>query len=94
MTDQDREFLDRITSYANEVCADIDPQKTQISVQLERLMPVIKEISEESGESVENVFIRYMDLASEAMVKTEEKLKESLQDIPNDDGNDMPFSFR
>lgn len=94
MTDQDREFLDRITGYANEVCADIDPQKTQISVQLERLMPVIKEISEESGESVEDVFIRYMDLASEAMVKTEEKLKESLQDIPKDSGNDMPFSFR
>lgn len=93
MTDQDREFLDRITGYANEVCADIDPQKTQISVQLERLMPVIKEISEESGESVEDVFIRYMDLASEAMVKTEEKLKESLQDIPKDSGNDMPFSF-
>lgn len=94
MTDQDREFLDRITGYANEVCADIDPQKTQISVQLERLMPVIKEISEESGESVEDVFIRYMDLASEAMVKTEEKLKESLQDIPEDGTNDMPFSFR
>lgn len=93
MTDQDREFLDRITGYANEVCADIDPQKTQISVQLERLMPVIKEISEESGESVEDVFIRYMDLASEAMVKTEEKLKESLQDIPKDGTNDMPFSF-
>lgn len=94
MTDQDREFLDRITGYANEVCADIDPQKTQISVQLERLMPVIKEISEESGESVEDVFIRYMDLASEAMVKTEEKLKESLKDIPEDGTNDMPFSFR
>lgn len=55
MTDQDKEFLDRITSYANEVCADIDPQKTQISVQLERLMPVIKEIADESGNSVEDI---------------------------------------
>ena len=34
MTEQDKDFLDRITGYANEVCADIDPQKTQISVQL------------------------------------------------------------
>lgn len=94
MTDQDKEFLDRITSYANEVCADIDPQKTQISVQLERLMPVIKEIADETGNSVEDIFIRYMDLASEAMVKTEEKLQESLQDIPDDMGtDDMPFSF-
>ena len=33
MTEQDKDFLDRITGYANEVCADIDPQKTQISVQ-------------------------------------------------------------
>lgn len=93
MTDQDKEFLDRITSYANDVCADIDPQKTQISIQLERLMPVLREIADESGKSVEDIFIRYMDLASEAMVKTEEKLQESLQDIPDDEGMDMPFSF-
>ncbi len=93
MTGQDKEFLDRITSYANDVCADIDPQKTQISVQLERLMPVLREIADESGENVEDIFIRYMDLASEAMVKTEEKLQEHLQDIPDDGGMDMPFSF-
>lgn len=84
MTKQDEEFLDRITSYANEVCADIDPQKTQISVQLERLMPIISEIAEESGQAPEDVFIRYMDLASEAMVKTEEKLKDSLQDLSDE----------
>lgn len=84
MTKQDEEFLDRITNYANEVCADIDPQKTQISVQLERLMPIISEIAEESGQAPEDVFIRYMDLASEAMVKTEEKLKDSLQDLSDE----------
>ncbi|MBP3420929.1 MAG: hypothetical protein J6K37_01505 [Lachnospiraceae bacterium] len=92
MTDQDKEFLDRITSYANEVCADIDPQKTQVSVQLERLMPVIKEIAAESGQDVTDVFIRYMDLASEAMVKSEEKLQESLQDISGP--GDPPFLIR
>lgn len=84
MTKQDEEFLDRITSYANEVCADIDPQKTQISVQLERLMPIISEIAKESGQAPEDVFIRYMDLASEAMVKTEEKLKDSLKDLSDE----------
>lgn len=89
MTEEDKEFLDRITAYANEVCADIDPQKTQISIQLERLMPVLKEIADESGESTENIFIRYMDLASEAMVKTEEKLQESIQDFTDD--SDTPF---
>ena len=90
MTDQDIEFLDRITSYANDVCADIDPQKTQISIQLERLMPVLNDIAKETGANVEDIFIRYMDLASEAMVKTEEKLQESLDDIPEAD--DMNFS--
>jgi hypothetical protein len=91
MTEQDKEFLDRITSYANDVCADIDPQKTQISIQLERLMPILQEIANESGQNVEDVFIRYMDLASEAMVKTEEKLQESIRDISDD--QDMPFTI-
>ena len=84
MTDEDRAFLDRITGYANDVCADIDPQKTQVSVQLERLMPVLKEISEETKKPVEDIFIRYMDLASAAMVESEEKLQESLKDIPGE----------
>ena len=84
MTEQDKEFLDRITSYANDVCKDIDPQKTQISVQLERLMPVLKDIAKENNQSPEDVFIRYMDLANEAMVLTEQKLQETLSDIPDD----------
>jgi hypothetical protein len=92
MTEQDKEFLDRITAYANDVCEDIDPQKTQISIQLERLMPIMQEIANESGQTAEDVFIRYMDLASEAMVKTEEKLQESLQDLSDDNG-DTSFRF-
>ena len=83
MTAQDKEFLDRITSYANDVCKDIDPQKTQISVQLERLMPVLNEIAKENNQAPEDVFIRYMDLANEAMVLTEQKLQETLSDIPD-----------
>ena len=83
MTEQDKEFLDRITSYANDVCKDIDPQKTQISVQLERLMPVLNEIAKENNQAPEDVFIRYMDLANEAMVLTEQKLQETLSDIPD-----------
>ena len=86
MTEQDKEFLDRITSYANDVCKDIDPQKTQISVQLERLMPVLKDIATENNQAPEDVFIRYMDLANEAMVLTEQKLQETLSDI-SDDGS-------
>ncbi len=79
MTNQDREFLDRITEYANDVCADIDPQKTQISVQLDRLMPIIKTIAEETKESPENVFIKYMDLASELAAKAEVNFQEDMK---------------
>ena len=86
MTEQDKEFLDRITSYANDVCKDIDPQKTQISVQLERLLPVLKDIAKENHQEPEDVFIRYMYLANEAMVLTEQKLQETLSDI-SDDGS-------
>lgn len=84
MTQEDKEFLDRITAYANDVCKDIDPQKTQISVQLEKLMPIMQEIANETGVAAEDVFIRYMDLANEAMVLSEEKLQNSLKDFKDD----------
>ncbi len=94
MTDQDKEFLDRITAYANEVCADIDPQKTQISIQIERLMPIMKEIAEETGKTPEDIFIRYMDLASEAAVLTEQKLQESLKNAGITDYADGAFTIK
>ena len=32
LTEQEKQFLDRITSYANQAMPDLDPQKTQVSV--------------------------------------------------------------
>ena len=78
MTEQDRAFLDRINDYANEVLADIDPQKVQISVQLEKLKPVMEELSAETGMAIEEVFIKYMDLASEAAVKKEKDFQDEF----------------
>ncbi len=92
MTEQDKEFLDRITSYANDVCADIDPQKTQISVQLERLMPIMKDLAKEYNSTPEEIFIKYMDLATEAMAKTEEKLQDTLKNMPGGGTDPMQFS--
>ena len=37
MTDENRKIWERISSYAEEVLKDIDPQKTQVSVQLDAL---------------------------------------------------------
>lgn len=78
MTEQDRSFLDRINKYAEDVLKDIDPQNTHVSEQLDRLRPVMDEIAKELDLPVEDVFIRYMDLASEQGVEAENKYREDL----------------
>lgn len=80
LTQEDRMFLDRIARYAREAMPDLDPQKTRGSVQLEKMMPVFEAIAAEESAAVEDVFIRYMDLASEAFAASEEKLRELLDE--------------
>ena len=45
MTAEEQKILDIINDYSEKVLADIDPQKTRISFQLEALKPVIEEIA-------------------------------------------------
>jgi hypothetical protein len=78
MTAQDREFLNRINAYAEEVLKDIDPQNTHVSEQLDRLRPVMEELSKELNLPIEDVFIKYMDLASEQGVEAENKYREDM----------------
>lgn len=78
MTAEDRAMLDRINEYANKVLGDVDPQKTRVSFQLEKLKPVMEEIAKETGTSVEDIFIKYMDLASEFAVETERKFQSTV----------------
>lgn len=78
MTAQDREFLDRINKYAEEVLKDIDPQNTHVSEQLNKLRPVMEELACELNMPIEDVFIKYMDLASEQGVEAENKYREDL----------------
>ncbi|MCR5740341.1 MAG: hypothetical protein K6G43_11055 [Lachnospiraceae bacterium] len=85
MTTEQHEMLKRINEYAEEVMPDIDPQKTQISYQLEMLKPIMQKIADEKGVEINDVFIEYMDLASEAALDMENKLQESLKDIEDDD---------
>lgn len=81
MTAENAEILHKINTYAEKVLGDIDPQKTPVSYQLETLKPVMEEIAKEKGMSVEDVFILYMDLASEVAVKAEAQFQESMKDI-------------
>ena len=78
MTNEEKEMIDKINDYANEVLADIDPQKTRISFQLEKLKPVMEEIAKEKNMKLEDVFIKYMDLASERSVDNERKFQSTL----------------
>ena len=80
MTDENKKIWERISIYAEEVLKDIDPQKTQVSVQLDALRPVMEEISKEKSMSLEDVFILYMDLASEAGVEAEAKFQMDMED--------------
>ena len=80
LNEEDKNMLDRINAYAEEVLGDIDPQKTRISFQLDKLKPVMQEIADEKGVSVEDIFILYMDLASEASVEAENQLQATLEE--------------
>lgn len=78
LSQEDRQMLDRINAYAEQVLGDIDPQKTRISYQLDKLKPVMEEIAAEKHLPLEDIFIKYMDLASIVSAKENAMLKEEL----------------
>lgn len=92
MTEENRKLLERINNYANEVMSDIDPQKVQVSIQLDKLRPIMETIAKEKNMSLEDVFILYMDLQSEATCLSDQKLRDQLQDL--NDGDGMPILYR
>lgn len=92
MTDEHRKILERINAYSESVLGEIDPQKVQVSKQLEQLKPIMEEIAREKNMSIEEIFILYMDLQSEASCESQKKLSDSLRDINCGDG--MPMLFR
>ena len=78
MTAEDKQLLDRINDYADKVLKDFDPQKTQVSFQLEKIKPVMEEIAKEKGMSVEEIFIKYMDIASQVTAERETKFQNTI----------------
>lgn len=78
MTEEQRQILNKINDYADKVLNGIDPQKVQVSFQLEKLRPVMEEIAAQTNQKVEDVFILYMDLASEQSVENERKFQSTL----------------
>lgn len=90
MSLEDLEFLGKINKYAEEVLGDIDPQKVQVSMQLEKLRPIMQQLAMEYQMPVEDVFIKYMDLASEAKVIADKEMKAKYG---MDDNTDIDFGL-
>ena len=84
MTKEDREFLAQITAYADEVMGDIDPEKVRISEQLDKLRPVLQKLAMVHKMPVEDVFIKYMDLATEAALEKNKKFEDDYKEILGD----------
>lgn len=80
LSDEEKEMLSRINAYSENVLGEIDPQKTRVSFQLDKLKPIMQEIADEKGMLLEDVFIKYMDLASIVSAKQNAMLKEDLDD--------------
>ena len=80
LSDEDRDMLARINAYSESVLGEIDPQKTRVSFQLDQLKPIMQEIADEKGMTLEDVFIKYMDLASVVSAKQNAMLKEELDE--------------
>lgn len=81
MTKEDREFLGKIIAYADEVMGDVDPEKVRISEQLDKLRPVLQELAMIYKMPVEDVFIKYMDLATEAALEKNKKFEDDYKEI-------------
>ena len=92
MTDENRVILKRINDYAEKVMGNIDPQKVHVSEQLDKLRPIFQEIADEKKMSLQDVFILYMDIQSEATCATEAKLQNDLKDLNEED--DMPLLYQ
>lgn len=88
MTAEDMEFLKKINDFAEKELGDIDPQKTHVSEQLEKLRPVMQGLAMEYRMDVEDVFIKYMDLASEANVTADAEFRSKYGE---DDVMDFPI---
>ena len=81
MTSEDRKMLNRIMEFADKVMPDIDPEKVKVSEQIDKLRPVLQEIAMEKSMPVEDVFIKYMDLATENALEYEKKMQDDFGDI-------------
>lgn len=74
MTDQDKELLMYISDYADKVMPGEDIGKMQTQKQIMNLRPILQEMAMKYKMSVEDLFVKYMDLLSEQTTTLETKM--------------------
>ena len=80
MTAEHKKILEQINAYTEKALADIDPQKTPVFYQLERLRPVMERTTTKTEKTIEDIFIHYMDLASEAGTKAKARFQKAVNE--------------
>lgn len=81
LSEDDKDLLNRISAYSARVIGEVEPGEVRISQQLEVLKPVMQEIADEKKIPLEDIFIRYMDLASLVLAKKDQQFKEDTKDF-------------
>ena len=81
MTKDDKVIIERINAYAEEVLKDIDPQKTRTGFQIQQLTPILKTIAKELNLSLEDMFVKYMDLQTEFAKEKQDQFHEDFKDL-------------
>ncbi|MCR4729112.1 MAG: hypothetical protein K5796_10785 [Lachnospiraceae bacterium] len=78
MESEDKYIYDKVSEYADKVLDGIDPQKVQVSFQLDKLKPIMSSLALELKTTPEDIFIRYMDAASLMSAENEKKFQSTL----------------
>ena len=81
LSEEDKDILNRISAYSASVIGEVEPGEVRISEQLEVLKPVMQDIADEKKIPLEDIFIRYMDLASLVLAKKDQQFKEDTKDF-------------
>ncbi len=81
LSDDDKDMLSRISAYSEKVIGNVEPGKILVSEQLEKLKPVMQEIADERGMALEDIFIKYMDLATLVLAKKDANFKADMKDL-------------
>ena len=81
LSEEDKDILNRISAYSASVIGEVEPGEVRISEQLEVLKPVMQEIADEKKIPLEDIFIKYMDLASLVLAKKDQQFKADTKDF-------------